>query len=376
MELSQRLVGGHYQLLQHIGKGQFGTTYLGEDLHKPGKQYVAVKEFSFISDDKGILAKAEELFQREADILFQLNDRYHRGIPELIAYFREGQQFYLVEEFIPGSTLGEELKRKGKLEPEEVIAVLTDVLEVLVLLHSKNIIHRDIKPDNLIRREGDGGIVLIDFGAVKEFSQQQGATTQIYTMGYAPLEQCRGNTQLNSDIYALGMTALELLTGETPLDLKDPNTGKVIWPAGVEVKNSLKAILEKMVAELSKHRYESAAEVLEDLKQQSSTILVLPPVNSNSTGLGWSKKNALLVGLVSAVLVPFLLAFVFFKSFFNPDLPTPEVSGSVEKLQGGKKLSNQDKGTEIFPSQKQGEELAEGTKGNNSPGIIFVLPDE
>jgi serine/threonine protein kinase len=212
--LPNTVVGGHYTIIKMLGKGGFGETYLAKNSHAQGQE-CAVKRFKPDTHNQGVFTKAKELFEREALMLLNLTNREPRNgnIPRFLAYFDEGQEFYLVQEFIEGDTLAKELSKKGKLTEEEVSQLLEDLLKVLQFLHSQNpqIIHRDIKPDNLIRREKDKRLFLIDFGAVKEVVTQSGnkgiqSGTSISSPGYTLTEQSNGNPQSNSDIYALGMT--------------------------------------------------------------------------------------------------------------------------------------------------------------------------
>jgi serine/threonine protein kinase len=156
------------------------------------------------------LQAAKRLFNREAEVLYQLGN--HNQIPRLFAHFEEEQEFYLVQEFIEGHELRQELPVGKKLSENFVIALLKEVLEILAFVHQQNVIHRDIKPSNLVRRKQDGKLVLIDFGAVKQFGTQvinsQGATSftiAIGSPGYMPNEQIAGKPRFSSDIYAVGM---------------------------------------------------------------------------------------------------------------------------------------------------------------------------
>jgi serine/threonine protein kinase len=278
-----QLVGGHYKIICLLGIGNFGETYQAENLHAKSRK-CAVKHLKFTSSNSSAFNKARELFEREAEVLLKLTESANNShIPRFFAYFDENQQFYLVQEFIAGHTLSEELQQRSRLTEDEVLDLLEDVLETLQFIHSQGIIHRDIKPDNLIRRERDNRIVLIDFGAVKEVvaqSKPQHRPTVIYTQGYAPPEQYQGQPQFNSDIYALGMTALEVLTGLETENLKDPNEGKVKWPSQIKINQQLAKIIEKMVDEDYKRRYQSASNVINAIKKIKSTQLVLPSINS------------------------------------------------------------------------------------------------
>jgi serine/threonine protein kinase len=309
------IVGGHYTIIKMLGKGGFGETYLAKNSHAQGQE-CAVKRFKPDSHNQGVFSKAKELFEREALILFDLTNREPRNgnIPRFLAYFDEGQDFYLVQEFIEGETLAQEISRKVKFTEEEVCQLLEELLKVLQFLHSQNpkIIHRDIKPDNLIRRESDKRLFLIDFGAVKEVVTQSGnrgtqAGTGISSPGYTPAEQVNGNPQSNSDIYALGMTALQCLTGKAPEELTDSYTGKVVWPRSITVSKPLVTIIEKMVhQDYRRGRYQSADEVLDDLEDFRRTKLE-PYMEPKTNPLVQILNSLPLAGKISLLFIASLL---------------------------------------------------------------------
>lgn len=275
-----KVLGGRYQIIGLLGQGNFGETYLAEDLHARRRKCV-VKFLKFASNNPDIFNKAKDLFEREAEVLLKLSDSpKNHQLPRFLAYFDENQYFYLIQEFIEGHSLREELQQKERLNEDEVVELLEDVLKVLAFIHSEGLIHRDIKPDNLLRRDRDGKIVLIDFGAVKEvvagsaITKLQTKPTLIYTQGYAPPEQHQGNPQFNSDIYALGMTALEALTGLEPEYLQSSYTGKFTWYGRSKISAKLAKIIEKMLDEDYKRRYQSADDVIDAIKKIKNTQIV------------------------------------------------------------------------------------------------------
>ena len=198
----------------------------------------------------------------------------HSQIPQLLAYFEENQEFYLVQEFIKGHPLSAEMILGKRLSEFQVVYLLKDILSVLNFIHTQGVIHRDIKPANIIRREQDGKLVLIDFGAVKQKLQesqlvegQESVTIGIGTAGYAPNEQLKGQPKFNSDIYALGITAIQALTGQVPDQLPtDPKTAEIVWRNYASINNYLANVLDQMVRHHHSARYQSAAEVLQALK--------------------------------------------------------------------------------------------------------------
>lgn len=269
---------GRYRIIKELSSGGFGQTYLAEDRDLPGHPQCAVKRLQPQSSDPFVLQTAKRLFNQEADILHRLGT--HEQIPRLMAHFEENQQFYLVQEFIPGNDLSRELAARGKggaaapLREAETIALLRDILEVLAFVHRQGVIHRDIKPANLIRRQSDGKIVLIDFGAVKEIRNlsvnpegEVTSTVAIGTRGYMPDEQANGKPRLSSDVYAVGVIAIQALTGLNP-DPKsgglaeEPATGEIVWRNRAQVSDALANVIDQMVRKDCRQRYPTAAEAL------------------------------------------------------------------------------------------------------------------
>lgn len=266
-------LGGRYKIIKILAAGGFGQTYLAEDTQRPGHPICVVKQLKNASQNTDFLKVARRLFRSEAETLEKLGR--HDQIPQLYAYFEENKEFYLVQEFIEGPSLSEELREYGRLSEPSVLALLQDVLNILAFVHTYQVIHRDIKPSNLLRRSSDSKLVLIDFGAVKEIRtqlhdevDQTFVTVGIGTQGYVPSEQLAGKPRFSSDLYALGMTAIQALTGLRPHQLpEDPATSQAIWRDKAEVSDGLAKILEKMVRYNPHDRYQSAEEVLQALQQ-------------------------------------------------------------------------------------------------------------
>jgi serine/threonine protein kinase len=267
--MTDTTLAGRYHILKPLGSGGFGNTFLAEDLFLPGHPRCVVKQLQPQSTNAQVMEVARRLFNREAEVLYQLGSSVSR-IPRLLAHFEQDKDFYLVQEFIEGHDLSHELT-PGKKYPESwVKQLLLDVLSVLSEVHQRNIIHRDIKPANLMRRQSDQRIVLIDFGAVKEvgslIADSKGETaigTQIGTRGYMPIEQFRGQPRLSSDVYAVGVVAIQALTGLPPSQMEDYDTGELHWQRYVQVSPGFQAVLEKMVHPDWRQRYPSAVEALQ-----------------------------------------------------------------------------------------------------------------
>lgn len=265
--MKEKIIGSRYKVLQYIAQGGFGRTYLAEDTQLPGQDLCVVKQLSPSTEAPKFLQLARRLFKTEAEALNSLG--HHEQIPELLAYFEESEKFYLVQQYIEGKTIEEELQLEQSWSETKVIDLLQDCLKILDFIHQKNVIHRDLKPANLIRRHSDQKIVLVDFGTVKNVLQNSQPDSQltvaIGTKGYMPAEQARGLPRPTSDLYALGMIAIEALTRVEPLDLEEDDYGDIKWTHLVQVKPSLAKILTKMTRYHFKDRYQSASEALQAL---------------------------------------------------------------------------------------------------------------
>ncbi|NJL52926.1 MAG: serine/threonine protein kinase [Hydrococcus sp. SU_1_0] len=259
----QTVLNNRYQIIKELGYGGFGTTYLAKDAHLDNS-WCAIKK---LNPNHADIKTAQKLFKREADTLLRLQEIHQ--VPKFIDYFEENDCFYIVEEYIEGASLENLLSHRWNLE--NVIIFLWDILSILQLLHDKNIIHRDIKPSNLIQRKKDHKFTIIDFGAVKKLDlNQQEKGTCIYHQGYTPVEQMQGMPRLNSDIYALGMTAIQLLTKEPVREFRRDKNDHILDPQARLAPLWLVDILNKMVRTDFYERYQTVEEVLKDLGQRNN----------------------------------------------------------------------------------------------------------
>jgi CHASE2 domain-containing sensor protein/tRNA A-37 threonylcarbamoyl transferase component Bud32 len=269
--ISGKILDGRYKIVKVLGSGGFSETYIAEDTRRPQNPLCVVKQLKPGNTKSESLQIARRLFQSEAETLEKLGT--HNQIPQLLAYFEEEEEFYLIQEYIIGHPLNQELTT-GRLIPETaVIEMLRDLLQTLAFVHDNGVIHRDIKPSNIMRRD-DSKLVLIDFGAVKEVTtqlldnpEQTAFTIGIGTKGYAPSEQCFGRPQYSSDIYAVGMIGIKALTGKHPHELDRDADGELKWLDKANVSHALAEILNKMVLDDFKQRYQSASLALEALNE-------------------------------------------------------------------------------------------------------------
>ena len=264
-----KILKQRYQIIDKLGVGGVGETYLAEDLDIPvsPKPKCVVKRLQ----PKAIDPDTQRLFDTEAEILYKLGQDYDQ-IPRLFAYFAENQEFYLVQELIEGDDLSQEIISGKPWSEAQVIQLLRELLEILAYLHQHNVIHRDIKPSNLMRRRQDNKLILIDFGAVKQVStlvaknsDTDSRTIGIGTFGYMPGEQALGKPRLSSDIYAVGMIAIQALTGIAPNQFSEDDQGEILWHQNAKVSEALTAILNQMVRYHFSDRYPSAVEALQEL---------------------------------------------------------------------------------------------------------------
>ncbi|MEM8830832.1 MAG: serine/threonine-protein kinase [Cyanobacteria bacterium P01_G01_bin.19] len=265
-----KIVGSRYKIIEYLAEGGFGRTYLAEDTQLPGRDTCLVKQLHPSSLNPKFLSIARRFFKTEASVLHNLG--HHSQIPSLLAYFEEAEKFYLVQQYIKGTTLKQELDSGQIWSESQAIAFLQDSLNILRFVHDQGVIHRDIKPDNIIRRESDHQLVLVDFGSVKEVLQGQSLTVDLLTLaigtqGYMPIEQARGKPRPSSDLYALGIVAIQALTGIAPLDLVEDDRDEIVWESSANVAPELSAILTRMTRYHFQDRYLSAADILQDLEQ-------------------------------------------------------------------------------------------------------------
>lgn len=300
------ILDGRYITLRPLAQGGFGAAYLACDRRIPNLPKCVVKLFLPPNNlTAQQLTVAQRLFEREGEVLAELGG--HPQIPDLLAFFSltvpglqpstQVELFYLVQEFIDGHTLEEELEQKGNFSETEVREVLQETLTILDFVHNQGSIHRDIKPSNIMHRR-DGRLYLLDFGAVKQITASQkvqsSSSTGIYSVGYAPPEQtARSTVYPSTDLYALAVTCVQLLTGSEPTELYDSYNDRWVWHQRVQISAQLTQILDRMLVAAPNQRFQSAADVVTALapnaslgslhRGNSSTPSTVPTVSTAST---------------------------------------------------------------------------------------------
>ena len=274
------LLRDRYRIISLLGSGGFGRTFVAEDTDTPSQRRCVIKQLKPIANNPQIYQIVQERFQREAAILEELGEEKEQ-IPRLYAYFTVAGQFYLVQQWIDGETLTEKVQQQGLMSETTVKNILISLLPVLDYVHSMGIIHRDIKPDNIILRRRDGLPVLIDFGAVKEtmgtvVTTQGNPTSSIVigTPGYMPSEQAAGKPIRSSDLYSLGLTAIYGLTGKLPQEFPiDQDTGDILWHStAVNFSREFVAVLDKTISWHPRERYSTASAMLNALQSGATPI--------------------------------------------------------------------------------------------------------
>ncbi len=282
------LLGDRYRSLRPIGSGGMGQTFLAVDESIPSKPQCVIKQFRLLDQGSRNLEKAAALFRQEAVRLDDLG--HHPQIPALLGHYERSPRQYLVQEFIDGQNLAQELDQCGAFNETKIRRLLNDLLPVLQFIHEHQVIHRDIKPENIIRRRADGNLVLVDFGAAKSATTTSLAKTGtvIGSAGYAAPEQGFGKATFASDIYSLGVTCIHLLTLIPPFDLFDSGDGKWIWRDYLVenyISPELGLVLDKMLESAIARRYQSAEEVLNALNFQPKTSNLQSRISGDNAAL-------------------------------------------------------------------------------------------
>ncbi len=278
-----------YKIIKILGQGGFGRTYLAEDQRR-FNELCAIKELIPNTTETSAWEKARELFAREAAILYQIK---HSQVPQFREKFEQDQRLFLVQDYVEGKTYYDLLEERkavgGAFTEAEVLRLMRSLLPVIEYIHGKGIIHRDISPDNIIMRESDKLPILIDFGVVKELAtrlQSKNTTPQTYVgkSGFSPSEQIQtARAYPSSDLYALAVSAIVLLTGKEPAELYDDNLLIWNWQRWVTVNSRFAQVLNRMLSYKPGGRYQSATEVLEALDSLDRSTVAKPDLSRIQT---------------------------------------------------------------------------------------------
>jgi serine/threonine protein kinase len=365
-----------YRVIQLLGAGGFGRTFLAEDIDKLNERCV-VKQFLPQAQGSWAIQKATELFQQEARRLQLLGE--HSQIPTLFAYFEEDKRLYLVQQLIEGDNLLQELGKQGVFSEEKIRELLIGILPVLQFVHQQQVIHRDIKPDNIIRRRSDGKLILIDFGVAKHLTAtaMNNPGTHIGTLGYAPLEQMQdGAAYPVSDLYSLGVTCFKLLT-HTNLHSLFVNSGYE-WVKNWQqylpkpINDNLTYVLNKLLQKDMQQRYQSADEVWQDLHSTNlpttsnlnAPEITQPPESIIATSFVKPrrkfKRKTLIAGLGTVLLLLSGGGYWYWKNSTNPRTlfgHSGEVNSVVVSRDGQTIASGSDDNTVKLWQLNDGQEI-------------------
>ena len=255
---------GSYQVLRTLGRGGMGTTYLAWDRNRTIKNAPMLLVLKEMNADMARIAKARELFEREARILKSLE---HKGIPKYYDFFVENNRKYIVMELIHGHNLEQLVNQRGATDAPRIINWMIQVCDIVEYLHNLEppLVHRDIKPANLMLRNLDSRLMLLDFGAVKELGTA--LETRIGVEGYSAPEQYRGKPCPQSDIYGIGTTIIFLLTSHTPMQYYRYQSSKFEFDIDSipGLPTNLGEVLSIACQPEPKDRYQTAKELKEAL---------------------------------------------------------------------------------------------------------------
>ena len=259
----KQLVGGRYSITNYLGGNEGVETYLADNLRRIYQSPCLIKQIELPHQDDDDKVKLERRFAEELSILERLG--YHDQIPQLWDHFEENDEFYLVQEYIRGENLAQKID-KQELTTAQITQILDSTLSVLQFVHQNRIIHRNIKPSNLIVRELDRQVILTDFGILHKIKATGNAHSQGFDrQNYWSPEQIAGRPNISSDLYALGMTIIEALTGQKPATFVREETGKLLWQSDLNLDRRLVRIIDRLVELDLSQRYQSAEKVLNDL---------------------------------------------------------------------------------------------------------------
>jgi tetratricopeptide (TPR) repeat protein len=297
------LFGDRYRVLQVLNTTDVGETYLTKDLEVNTEESFVVKEIPFLKANTKAIKHIKSAFKNPVNGQDKL-DNESKQIQSFFDLLEDKEKFYLVRKFVKGKSLTEEILPGNRLKQDNVINILSEILEILSTLHNRQIIHQNIKPANIIRRESDEKLVLLDISTTQEALVNKILASQFNWSEYIPMEQHYGNPQYASDIYSLGIIAIESLTGLTAKEITAPAspknllTGEISWyNPKLKIHKKLRKIINKMVQLDYRSRYKNANDVLRDLRILTDRYYAQTVVRKRR------KKLILASGITTFVLV-------------------------------------------------------------------------
>jgi serine/threonine protein kinase/regulator of sirC expression with transglutaminase-like and TPR domain len=292
----ERVVGGRYRITQYLGGNARINTYLAENLRRKHQSPCVLQQIDLPEGDRTDWELVERRFSEELSLLERLS--YHDLISQIWDRFEENEAFYLVREHIVGETISQISAKGGKWSEKQVSELLEHILNLLVFVHQHHLLHRQIEPNNILIRYSDRMPILIDFGVLADMAtalDPHNAKTNDRRKKYLAPEQLAGRPTVGSDIYALGITAIEMLTGSDAAQLtRHSETGEIVWKTPISFSRRLAKILEKMTCLDVGKRYQSAEKVIGDLKKiQVAAKPELNAVHNTATSSYSQRANGL-----------------------------------------------------------------------------------
>ncbi len=343
------LLKERYRAIKPIGQGNFGRTLLAVDESNPSEEFCVIKQFILQAGDTNNLQKATELFEREALRLDDLGK--HERIPKLLDYLTQEEHQYLVQEYIDGYDLAKILAEEGTFNEQQIWELLNTIIPVLEYIHAREVIHRDIKPQNIIRSR-NGEIFLVDFGAAKVVTGtamlQTG--TSIGTPEFVAPEQSMGKAIYSSDLYSLGVTCIYLLTATSPFDLFDISEYSWVWQQYLvdnPVSEKLSNILDKLIETATSRRYQLASEVLKDINYQDLNNTASAKISKYTNNYNWQEFDRLSIDIeyvtataISTDGIIFACAGSSYESKGNSQRGNARIILQLKEINTGKLLLN------------------------------------
>ena len=371
------ILNARYCILNQLGQGGFGRTYLAEDINRFNEKCV-LKEFAPKRQSTFALAKAQELFEREAKVLYRLKNIH---IPKFRELFRSARQdenhLFLVQDYVEGQTyhtIFQNRYQKGiGFSQGEIQQLLYQMLPVLEYIHSLGVIHRDISPENIMLRSSDGLAMLIDFGSIKDAANKaqylmegnpkkslslQG--TILGKSGYAPPEQIvSGVIYYHSDLYALAATSIVLLVGKEPQELIDAHSFQWHLQGEVNLNHKLGWALNKMLSPNPDERFPTATQAMQALEDTSKVSVDIPltqQLSSINQIRSFSPSSPKIWLYLALITIAWVVAIPLWLD--KKDKPIVPIANKVDEVQAGSVLEGRSTLDSQLPQRfSQGEKI-------------------